>query len=72
MTSLEFLRLVYNIDNVEYTEDYNDVDAARADYICFMNDEDCEYVVLEKVETDFVGEESITILEQYFRSECDK
>jgi hypothetical protein len=28
--------------------------------------------VLEKVETDFIGEEFITILEQYFRSECDK
>lgn len=68
----EFLRLVYNIDNVEYTEDYDDVDDARADYISFMNDEDCKYVVLEKVETDFIGEESITILEQYFRSECDK
>lgn len=68
----EFLRLVYNIDNVEYTEDYNDIDDARADYIHFTHDEDCAYVVLEKVETDFVSEESITILEQYFRSECDK
>jgi hypothetical protein len=68
----EFLRLVYNIDNVEYTEDYDDVDDARADYIRFINDDDCEYVVLEKVETDFIGEEFITILEQYFRSECDK
>ena len=68
----EFLRIVYNINNIEYTEDYDDIDDARADYIHFTNDKDCEYVVLEKVETDFTSKESITILEQYFRSECDK
>ena len=55
-------------DSLEETGRYEDVDAARADYLYMTQEhpEDYEYVCLRQIETDYNAEEDITQLDIWY------
>lgn len=60
--------IVYgNYPNEEYIEEYEDIDAARADFITLSN-EYYDYIILRKIDIDEEGnEENIEIIDEVSR-----
>lgn len=58
----------YINDDEEHTEEYDDADAMRADYIHMIQDnkDDYEYVVMQEVTIDSTGYEHIEELDSYY------
>ena len=66
MDEKEFWALVYNIDGVEYTDEYYDESEASIDYVTMCNnDESISYAVLQHVTIDDVDGEVIEVLDSY-------
>ena len=64
----EFFTIVYNIDDVETVEEYEEFDDARSDFKYFTEMHDVEYAVLQHVCIED-GIETIDIVFEYRKGE---
>ena len=70
MDEKEFWVVVYNIDGVEYTDEYYDQCEASVDYVTMCNnDESISYAVLQHVTIDDTDGEIIEEIDMYRRGE---
>lgn len=64
MEDREFFAILYVFEGEEITEEYEDFDDARRDFIYFTEEKGVDYAELQKVKIDN-GYEDIDIIESY-------